>query len=275
MGDTLTIVQDGTGVTRKMGCLRPIPEKTRRFKALRAVVPDLPRASWQEVDFTSLLGDVWDQGNYGSCTGHGCGKAIEVALRIMGVTIPSGGLSPTSLYSLVNGGRDDGAIVSDCLIALINTGIGLMAQVPESQIFERQISSIAKANYSRFRAISAYHCNSFDAMVTALQLGYPVAFGISLVNAFMGTIPASGIVPFKGMYVGGHCMFAYGCTEINNIWYLKVQNSWGSDWANGGRCLMGEEHFQGDDLDAFCIQTTALDPQDPIVLPTLNLASAN
>ena len=269
MAELVSIIDDGHGNARKMGCLPPTKEKTARFKAFAQANPIIPRSAWKEVDLSALLGDVWDQGNHGSCTGHGCGKAMEAALRIMGITIPPGGLSPTSLYSQVNDGIDEGAIVSDCLTALVQTGIGLMSDVPESKIFERQISADAKAKYSRFRALGAYHCNSFDAMVTALQLGFPVAFGISLVAAFMRDVPSSGIVPFSGMFVGGHCMMSYGCTQVDGKWYLRVQNSWGPKWGLGGRCLMGEEHFQGNDLDAFAIQSTNPDPQDPNTIPVV------
>lgn len=259
-------VHDIDGQPRVMGCLPPELHKTRRFASILLAVALIARSLWREVNLEAFLGAVWNQGNHGSCVGHGGTKAYEVRYRLEGKTVPPSGFSPTSLYALCNGGRDGGAIVADAMDALINGGLCTMDEVPESVIYARQISATANATRKRFRAEDAYHCSTFDQIVTALQLSYPVAFGITIYSAF-NSPPANGIIPRHGFVLGGHCMCAFGVTKIDGKWYLRVRNSWGEAWGLQGNCLLGEEWFANGDCDAFALRVTRPDPQDPNNIP--------
>lgn len=230
-----------------------------RFAAAHNLVP---RAEWQDVDLSPFLHPVWDQGQHGSCVGHGSATAYHLAYRIAGGTVPEGGFSPTSLYALINGGRDRGAVVSDAMDALMKNGLGLMSEVPESIIYEQQISSQAKASRARFKVLDAYHVDTFDALGSALQLGFPVSFGIMLPGRFM-ILNAEGVCGLGGRGLGGHCMAAYGTKRLaNGQWAIRVRNSWGTRWGVSGNCLLVEEHFNDPHLDAFAIRANLADPMD-------------
>lgn len=246
---------------RALGCLPPRDDfgGLPRFAAANSVIP---RQEWRDVDLSPFLHPVWDQGQHGSCVGHGSGTAFHIAYQIAGGTVPPGGFSPTSLYALINGGRDRGAIVSDAMTALKEQGLGLMAEVPESIIYEGQIPAEAKATRARFRVLDAYHCASFDEIGSALQLGFPVSFGIMLPGRFHN-LDAQGVAGLGFGQLGGHCMAVYGTQRLaDGRWSLRVRNSWGTRWGREGNCLLVEEHFQGN-CDAFAIRADLADPQDP------------
>lgn len=249
------------GEPRYLACLPPRPD-FGGFRLFASANRIIPRSQWRPVDLSPLAGDVWDQGQHGSCVGHGSGKAFEIVYRMGGGAVPPGGFSPTSLYAQINGGRDGGAIVSDAMDALIGTGIGLMSDVPESVIYDRQISAAAKAKYSRFRVSDAFHCATFDSIGSALQLGYPVSFGITIYSGF-NQVGSDGMVPTGGVPIGGHCMAVEGCVPIGGQWYFAVRNSWGPRWGKAGICYLSEWHFARDgQLDAFAIRADQFDPQD-------------
>lgn len=239
-----------------------------RFGAANTLIP---RGQWHDIDLTPLTGDVWDQGQHGSCVGHGSAKAFEVAYRIAGGTIPPGGFSPTSLYALINGGRDAGAVVSDAMDALMTRGLGLMADYPESVIYDRQLTAatLARVNAARarFKVADAFHCETVDAIGSAIMLGFPVSFGIAIRSGFNQVGP-DGIVPEGGMVIGGHCMLIVGMVTIGGKRYFIVMNSWGTRFGKAGFCLLSEWHFQrGGQLDAFAVRADMTDPQDPTPAP--------
>lgn len=253
------------GIDRAMGCLPPKADfgGLPRFASAN---PVLPRSGWRDVDLSPLGVPELDQGQHGSCVGHGSTSAFWFAYLIAGGTVPDGGFSPTSLYAQINGGRDAGAVVSDAMDALIRVGVGLMADVPESVIYDRQIPASAKAKYARFRVQDAYHCGSFDEIGSALQLGFPVSFGITLPGGF-NNLDAEGVAGFGFGVLGGHCMCAYGTTRLKSgEWAIRVRNSWGTRWGRSGNCLLVERHF-GRDCDAFAIKAANSDPNDPHAPP--------
>jgi hypothetical protein len=235
-----------------------------RYAAANRVIP---RNEWKEVDLSPLGVPVLDQGNHGSCVGHGSTSAFWFAYLIANdpKSVPDGGFSPTSLYALVNGGRDNGAVVSDAMDALMNKGVALMNDYPENYIFDRSLPSgvLAKVNAQRqrFRVGDAFHTASFDEIASGLMLGFASSFGITIRQGFNNP-QSNGIISPGGMILGGHCMCGYGLANVGGKWYIRVRNSWGTRWGVGGNCLLGEEHFRGD-ADAFAVRATLSDPSDP------------
>jgi hypothetical protein len=147
--------------------------------------------------------------------------------------------------------------------ALLEVGIGLMVDVPQSVIYADQISPQAKAKYHRFRAREAYHVASFDEIVSALLLGYIVSFGITIGSGFHHPGP-DGLIEAGGAPLGGHCMCAYGIKRLSDGRFAAiVRNSWGTRFGKNGDCLLPEEHFAGGGVDAFAIKAAYTDPEDP------------
>lgn len=262
-----SIVIDGK--ERHLGCLPPRADfgGLPKFTATNHVVP---RTQWKEVDLSPLGVPVLDQGQHGSCVGHGSTSAFWFAYLIAGGTVPDSGFSPTSLYALINGGWDRGAVVSDAMDALIQQGVCTMKECPESVIFTRQIPASANETRKRFRVLDAYHCATFDEIGSALQLGFPVSFGITLPGNF-NKLDAEGVAGLGWGALGGHCMCAYGTTKLKSgAWAIRVRNSWAASWGQNGNCLLVEQHF-GRDCDAFAVRADLSDPLDPNAPPIATL----
>lgn len=263
------------GRRRYLACLPPkadfggLPKfaarPLRRFES--AVIP---RSEWKPIKRSALfpaLSWILNQGEISSCVGNGSAAALRRARFLTGQSdVP---LSPGALYAQINGGRDQGAIISDALTALQQTGTCSYATVGESPYYLNQLPAGWQEEAARFRIAQAYHCQSFDEIGSAPQYGYIVVYGITLGNSFMQFDQYGVAGHARGP--GNHCMMADGMDLLpDGRWVLDNVNSWGADfgpWQNG-RCYLDEEHFgNGDQPDAFAIQAATDDPQEPHAPP--------
>lgn len=220
-------------------------------------------SNWDEIDLGVDRIPVKYQQQSG-CTGQGSHIGFWLAALNAGMTIPEDGFSPTSLYAMINGGLDNGAFVSDAMKASIEYGFATGSQVTEDEYFESQLSDEAKQTRTRFRVSDAFHCTFFEAIGSALQLQYPVVFGIILPYGYQ-SVGADGVMPRAPFDPrAGHCMCAYGTTRDKRTGrpLIKARNSWGDRWGNKGNCLLDAYHF-GRQCDAFAIRADNVDPLDP------------
>jgi hypothetical protein len=88
-------------------------------------------------------------------------------------------LSDDYLYSLVNGGKDQGSTLSENLRAITQRGIATRATVKEGQIYRRMYSADkADREALRFRAHEGYATPSEQEVVASLISGKPVVIAI-------------------------------------------------------------------------------------------------
>lgn len=247
------------GERRYLTCLPPKDDSGfQKFQAGRTI----PRGEWREVDNEPYLTAIKDQNGRGACVGHGSVTALEVAINQAGRTKRQ--LSAWFCYSQINGGMDNGAVVSDALQSLKQTGTCLDSSVKYATYIKSQISQSAYTEAERFKVKEGYQLTTFDELASAIQLGFTISFGICIGGRFSPN--SDGIIPqWNGQNTGGHCMAGLGLKQINGKWYVKVANSWGTNWGKGGWCFMDESYFTGQryGLDAFAIEAAAHDPQDP------------
>ena len=204
-----------------------------------------------------------------NCVANGATAALRKARFLAGMSDVR--LAPGNLYSQINGGQDQGAVISDSLTALQQTGVITSATLgsDEKPFYTRQQPSGWKKEAARFRIEEAYHCANFDDMATALQLGYVVVYGIQVGNNF-NSFTADGVAGISSG-PGNHCMCSEGLHKLpSGEWALDNVNSWGAAWGpwKNGRCYLVEQHFLGGDQpDAFAVKTAVEDPLDPIKPP--------
>jgi hypothetical protein len=117
-------------------------------------------------------------------------------------------LSPSFLYSLINGNRDEGASISDGGVSAERTGFALMSEVPENEIFASQIPKSAYKTAERFRSGPTFHCQTYGQILSTLMLKGMVVLGFTAGNQ-TGNLDKYGVAPvIPGQ--PNHCVFAYG-----------------------------------------------------------------
>lgn len=262
-----------SGCRRVLGCKPPKADfgglpKFRAAPGARVI----PRDQWKPIDRRSLFPTSWilDQGDVGSCVGNGAASALRKTRLLAGQTDVE--LSPGCLYAQINGGRDNGAVISDALTALQQTGTVSYATVGEQPYYLPQLPADWQKEASRFRIGQAYHCQTFDEIGSALQLGFIVVYGIMVGENFQN-FDQYGVAGVSSG-PGNHCMHADGMVQLpDGRWVPDNVNSWRGTWGpfGNGRCYLCEDHFlHGDQPDAFAIQAPTGDPREPHNPPAEN-----
>lgn len=257
-GDILPGVVTPDGQIRLLGALPPKPHGLTSWKDGNN--PVIPRAQWKPFSRPRPGVPILDQGQHGSCVGHGSTTALMMSRASAGMTFKL--LSPCFLYGLINGGRDQGANISDAMAALLKTGTCLESEVPEGDIYASRFPKSAYASAANYKALDCYGLQDFDDVGSALQLGWDVSFSVCVGNRFM-RVDSDGIAGVDPGY-GNHCVYAgEEMILINGVWYCGGRNSWGLTYGNKGRFRWGERHISTESaFDAFAVRTATSAPDD-------------
>jgi C1A family cysteine protease len=230
-----------TRKTKRYGC-NPDLKDNRDLKfvdSLHYKVMSLPSS----VDLRAKLPACWDQGQLGSCTGHGSVGALVF-------------IHPAMMFSrleayynarVIEGdvGQDDGAQIRDVVSGLADTGV-----VQES-VWPYNIDTFATppANLGTAPAckISQYlRINNLLELKNSLAQGFPVIIGFTVYEGFeTDEVAQSGILNMPGVdeqVVGGHCVLVVGYDDANGR--ALVRNSWGTAWGINGYFWMDYGYFQ-------------------------------
>jgi hypothetical protein len=226
--------------------------------------PVLPESEWREIDMESFTAEVKNQGMSSACVGHGCSSGLEMAILQAGR--PKQALSAFFLYSLINHGRDAGSSISDALLALKSTGTCPEDMAPQGAMFAGQFPDTCKRAAARFRLFEAYQCGTFEEICSAITLGFPTPLGLYVGQNF-SSVDSEGICPPPNGGGGGHCVLGMGLKKTSRGWAVKIQNSWGTRFGQGGHAYLLKQSLQYMQPDAFAIQAPTDDPQDPDAPP--------
>lgn len=254
---------------RVLGTLRPhalcaLPNFSDSFGVI-------PESNWQEISLRNTKVKILNQSTHSSCTGNGSVVGFSYAWLLSGQTYHD--FSATYIYAQINGGRDQGAMVSDALTALKTYGTCFMSEVGEDIVLRNQIPATANETAKRFKVFEAYKINNFEELGSAIQRGLVVVSGFAVGNNF-SQISSEGVAPLPNSVAGGHCTAQIGMKKSSSgDWIIESQNSWGN-WALGGYYYMQRGAWNpmyGFPFDAFAIGGVLDDPQDTDTdVPVLN-----
>lgn len=200
---------------------------------------------------------IFDQNGFGSCVADGWTGGLMRARALRGFKFTK--LSPGYLYSQINGGRDNGAVISDGGPALTTTGTCEYAIVGDSPIYTRQMPATAKANAANYKLAAMYHCETWLGLLSALMTGvYIGVYGYMVGNSFMH--PDQYGVAGHDRGPGNHCNHGQGVALLpDGRLVIDDVNSWGSSFMAGGFCYIDEQHlFGGGDQPDVCVITAPL-----------------
>jgi C1A family cysteine protease len=185
----------------------------------------------------------WDQGDKGSCTGHGGAAGFIQALLRNGQQI----FEPSRIFPYYNARdaenkqEDSGASIRDVIKGLNKYGVcreetwpsipSKFAETPSEEAY-REAADHQTLEYYRIYPVTK------EAIISAIYEGYAVVYGQILYESFMSEeVRKTGIVPYPKCWedqVGGHCKCI---TDYEKEGVFEL-NSWGRSWGSDGGCLI-------------------------------------
>lgn len=210
--------------------------------------PIIPRANWKPVTLQTFNGPVRDQDGRGQCVASATCSVLEACRAQAG--LPYVYLSAGDLYSNINGGRDNGAILEDAMQWITKFGVATTASVPYVWDGRKHTTAAIVAERKNYMAVEVYTCPTFDAAASAIQQGFHLVEALTWYNSYM-SVGKDGWLPPPGRGVaGGHALHGYALVQKADAWGIGTKNSWNTSFggsADGtvpvGCCVITESNF--------------------------------
>lgn len=217
------------------------------------------------VDLRKCAPPVKDQGQTGSCTGHGTSGAISTTLRAKGAPLPFEP-SECGIYTVARAVdrtlnaagvlpplTDDGAMPNQVMRGIEEWGVrpsrspapdGRNSDADPATINDEPTLAEIEQDATRI-LVGDYAIGLFDRVALtkkALAAGVAVGIGFDVDNAFEGY--ASGDAPLSapGTALGGHWVYLVGySTSASGKAIFIGRNSWAQSWGFAGDFEATEE----------------------------------
>ena len=226
---------------------------------------------------TGFLGSVWNQGQIGSCSAHGSGKAFvfDVAKNRGGSDYDGSRLFQYFNSRALEGNTssDSGATVADAIKALNQDGFPPTADWPyDTAKFAKKPPAKAYTDGKLREAVKyARVAQSEQALKACLTAGTPVVIGFTVYASFESDqVAADGIVPLptKGEQIlGGHCVIVVGWKVIAGKEYWICLNSWGDAWGDEGYFYLPKTYLLSAQLSSDFWTVQSVSSPDPASVP--------
>lgn len=228
--------------------------RDRKFSAVFKVDDiDLPSS----VDLSPNWGEVYDQGELGSCVSNSVSGCIRY-VRKMAKAKP---FVPSRLYIYYYGRvieespphEDTGLYIRDGYKSVSKYSVcsenNWGYDTSKFHLEPNENSRKAAKQHKKFEFLSVAHTER--ELKKCLAAGYPISFGFTVFSSFMaGQVAQTGIVPVPNyaneQQNGGHCVTLVGYNDDQGDddrkkKCFKIINSWGNRWGDNGCCYMPYE----------------------------------
>jgi hypothetical protein len=240
---------DDFGEIRRLGSLAPEEGFVSAFQTFEKEHP-----VWDDADILKVAKNtdrkprrllfgkrfLTNQKSVGSCNGW-AGANAYAKRRFLSGLMDWKQFSGSFLYSLINGGRDNGSILERGMAELQRTGVCEIALNAWNQIFTNQVSAAARENAKRHKGIACYAVQTFQGFRTALAADFAVIVAVQAGRNFQ-RLNSQGIA---GVDNGGG-NHAVHCDDIRFVGGEEVydhEGSWGESYGTEGRSYLPKESF--------------------------------
>jgi len=187
----------------------------------------------------------YDQGNIGSCVGHGVCETFKRVLQVRNLQH----FDPSRLFAYYIAREDKladtGASIRDAIKAINKLGIcseQVWPYLPEKYADRPPDVAFTEAEMHQCLCYARVGQTKLDIM-DAVSNGYPVVYGKQLYESFMSQEAAkTGIIRkpkrCREEHYGGHCMVIFDYDETGTV----ELNSWGDAWGQAGVCHVPWEY---------------------------------
>ena len=251
---------DDDGIIRHLGLLPRVAGRGELYPEYgsRGSPPILPRDKWQPIDMSHFVPEILDQDGQNACCAFASVQALHVARGFAGA--PCVRLSAGNLYGRINGGVDGGALLGDAIKALEVIGVCRAEIIDIYTWRQSRWPANWKDDAKKFKVTEAWDCPTFEAIASAIQHGFPVCLGIFVGRNFK--VQSDGWLADYAGGGGGHALCGVGLAyhEGRKTWGVKVANSWGSDWGQGGFAIVPESYFRHSPFEDAWAVRVVVDP---------------
>lgn len=238
--------------------------------------PLIPREQWKDVTLQTFNGPVRDQDGRGQCVPSSTCSALEACRNQLGLAPVY--LSAGDLYSNINGGRDNGAILEDSMAWVTKNGVCTTNLVPYVWNGRRATSAAVVAERKLYIATEVYICPTFDAAASAVQQGFHLVEALTWYNSYM-RVDSDGWLPGPSRGVaGGHALHGYGLKQRNGKWGIATKNSWNTSFGGSkdgtvpaGCCVIPESNFDDVPNNGFFAVRAVVQNPTPFPTPKFSL----
>lgn len=249
-----TILLAGNGVFGQPVKFPGLGMKQEPFELLSSLKEANPnrishRGMASSVDLSDSMPPVGDQGQQSSCVAWSTAYATKSFQEYSerkgrgnwnlkaadGSPNYSSIFSPAFIYNQINGGRDNGSLISDAMKLVVETGAATwdaMPYNPSDYLTKPPQSAFDVA--SKFKAKEFLRVRQTDPMEVKNQLaqGRPVVAGILVYENFMNLKGKEIYKEGAGKAYGGHAISIVGYDDSQNA--FKFINSWSTQWGDQG-----------------------------------------
>lgn len=240
-----------------------IPQKpdARDYRLLERMPDLLQAAAPASVPSLTKALPIFDQGNLGSCTAYGSGRAYRYIDRQDGSDFDASELyqyfNSRSLMGPQYVTQDSGATIRDAVKALAQFGLARESDWRYDITRFTQRPPDAAYQFGAEHEATEYVSvpNDIEQMKAVIAAGFPIIVGFTVYQNYQQGI-GSGVWPEpQGAAVGGHCVLIDG---YEPGWWL-FPNSWGTGAGQQGWFRMSWAYLQQNGADFWVVRKVTAD----------------
>ncbi|MBK5093522.1 MAG: IPT/TIG domain-containing protein [Actinobacteria bacterium] len=244
-------IAGGGGTPRVLGLKQCEPGNYRRAAAPGTGQGDLPPS----YDLTNPALPVGDQGSQGSCAGWATGYYYktyqETKQHGWDASLKDRRFSPSWLYNQACGGSDVGTTYPAVFDIMKQKGIVDIQEFPYNPGDCRTTPTAQQGEAAKPYRISSYAAiwtsprgNDVGKIKAHIVAGDPVALAVPVYENFYNCQDGFvGVPPMGKSCLGGHALVAVGYDDAagGGQGGIKIENSWGTSWGQGGFAYLSYE----------------------------------